>query len=208
MRRSSIPEATSIGTDCDQYKPHYQSLMAFKDYKNQYLNTDSVGNYMSSTLASDLNNTTPNRTPAQMQQAVQENLSNLQNLETLVYGMTRCIQKDILQRSERVGDIYKLQSKLNTEEAAANDMELIAKTAKERASRLDHPYSQITRHETWFPLGRPLREGSVPVLLSISILFLILSLGMFLRMISTDFRFESDILTRLFPSYFQTKFIQ
>lgn len=207
MRRTTTTPDIPISRDCLGYRPHYKSITAYKDYKNTYLNTDSIGNYISTTLGSDLAGNTPNRTRPEMEQTVQSNLSDLQNLETRVYGMTRCIQADIIQRSERAGDLYSLQNKLSAEEAQANDMEIVAKNAKERAKRLDQPYSQTTRHETWFPLGRPIKAESVPVLLSISIVFLTLSLGMFLRLIATDFRFESGILTYLFPSVFQTKFI-
>lgn len=207
MRRTTTVEDIPISQDCRTYRPQYRSLAAFRDYKNAFLNTDVIGNYISSTLGSDLAGNTPNRTVAEMQQAVQDNLSNLQNLETRVYGMTRCIQADIIQRSERAGDLYTLQNKLTAEEAAANDMELVAKNAKERAKRLDQPYSQTTRHETWFPLGRPIKAESVPVLLSISIVFLTLSLGMFLRLMATDVRLESGILSYYFPSVFQAKFI-
>lgn len=198
MRRSTTTQDIPISSECSGYRPHYKSLTAYRDYKSTYLNTDPVGNYISTTLGSDLAGNTPDQTVAQMQQNVQSKLSDLQTLETRVYGMTRCIQADIIQRSERAGDLYTLQNKLTAEEKEANDMELIAKNAKERAKRLDQPYSQTTRHETWFPLGRPIKAESVPVLLSISILFLTLALGMFLRLASIDFKIIFPDVSSLF----------
>lgn len=202
MRRSPTQSTTTYDPGCDTYRPNYQTLTAFSDYKSTNLNTDPIGNYISTSLSSDLAGNTPNRSVAEMQMNVQTNMTELQNLETKVYGMTRCLQAEILQRSERAGDIYKLQEQLTQEEKDARAMELTAKDAKERAKFLEDPYSKTTRHELWFPLGRPLKMESVPVLLSISIAFLVLALGMFLRMMSVELRLTSPWLSALYARFF------
>ena len=193
MRRS-VKTTPTTDTSCNSYRPFYQTLTSYNEYKTSNLNTDALGNYISTSLQSDLASNT-----AESQQSIQTNLDALQNLELKVYNMTRCVQAEITQRSEKAGDIYKLQEQVTLEEANAAAMEQTAKEAKERASLLDKPYSKTNRHELWLPLGRPLKPESVPVLLSISILFLILSLGMFLRLVSTEFRFTSPFLAYVFP---------
>jgi hypothetical protein len=56
------------------------------------------------------------------------------------------------------------------------------KSSKERAALLRDPYSETTVWESWFPLGRPLEKSSVPVLWTMALIFLVVSLGLFLYM--------------------------
>jgi hypothetical protein len=56
------------------------------------------------------------------------------------------------------------------------------KSSKERAALLRDPYAETTVWESWFPLGRPLEKSSVPVLWTMALIFLVVSLGLFLYM--------------------------
>ena len=202
MRRS-VPSYTSSDTGCELYKQHYQTITAFNDYKTNNLSTEAVGNYISTKLGSDLAGNTRDLSAEEMQENIQTNLDLLQTLELKVYNMTRCLQKEITERSERAGDIYRIQDELTQEEKEAKGMEQTAKEAKERAKLLNNPYSKTNRHELWFPMGRPLKPQSVPVLLSIAIFFLILSLGMFLRLANIEFKLVSPLFAYVLPQRYR-----
>lgn len=193
-----------LNSYCEQYRPFYQTLAAYTTYKANELNTDSLGAYISSGgLQSDLEGKTPDLSPAQMEERKQQNFTKLEQMENKMYYMNRCIQNDITQRSERAGEIYKLQDQVTEEQKKADEMEKTATDAKERANFVEHPYSKTSRHETWFPLGRPLKKESVPVLLSFAIVCLVLSLGMFLRQLTIQFHLESPFLAQFIQSVTQ-----
>jgi hypothetical protein len=54
--------------------------------------------------------------------------------------------------------------------------------AKQRVESIRNPPADVSYLGTFVPFGRPLRSDSVPVLLSISLVFLILALGMLLNL--------------------------
>ena len=54
--------------------------------------------------------------------------------------------------------------------------------AKSRVESIRNPATNITRYGTTFPLGRPLRSDSVPVLFFFTFFFLLLTIGMILNL--------------------------
>lgn len=117
-------------------------------------------------------------------------LSNLQLAESNLSATIVCLNKDILQRNTEASKIYTLQQEIEEKRKEAELKKQGLDEAKERSSLLENPYSKTTWWEAWFPLGRPIRKENVPVLLSISILMLVLSLGMFLKLAGFELRLE------------------
>jgi hypothetical protein len=118
-------------------------------------------------------------------------IDNLRLAENTLASHIQCINKDIIQRNDYSSRIYSLQQELEQTRKQAAEKKEIVKEAKERSAQLENPYSNTTWWETWFPLGRPIQKESVPVLLSISILMLVFSLGIFLRFAGMELKFES-----------------
>jgi hypothetical protein len=175
---------------CGEFRPNYQSMSSFLTYKTNQLDTNNLATYVGGILESDLQGGGTPEQRAAAQGRVNQNLDTLRLLEQKVASMSKCIQQDIIQKQTYSGKLYSLQQEIEEKEKGVNDMEQTAKEAEERAELLDKPYSKTTRWETWFPLGRPLRSESLPVLLSFALLFLTLSLGMFLRLASIQLRLD------------------
>jgi hypothetical protein len=186
MKRVKTSPTPPGGQTCAQLRPQYASMETFLKYKDSNLNTDQLATYVGGILASDLQNTgTPNE-QAEKQARVTMNLGTLRIFEQRTADMLKCVQQDIIQKQTYSGKIYSLQMEIEDKQKEVTAMESTAKEAEERAELLDKPYSKTTRWETWFPLGRPLRAESLPVLLSFALLFLTLSLGMFLRLTGVE----------------------
>ena len=188
MRRVTAVAADTATPTCVNLRPSYQSMEKFLRYKDTTLNTDDIATYVGGLLASDLQNKGTPQQQAGAQQRVNENLGKLRVLEQNVANMMKCVQNDIIQKQKYSTKIYNLQSEVQDKQAEVDSMEKVAKEAQERAQLLENPYSKTTRWETWFPLGRPLQQTSLPVLLSFALLFLVLSLGMFLRLAHVDLK--------------------
>ena len=188
MRRvqNTLPDTAT--PTCQNLRGSYQSMERFLTYKDTRLNTDDIATYVGGLLASDLQNKGSPQQQAAAQQRVNVNLGKLRVLEQNVASMTKCVQNDIIQKQKYSVKIYSLQSEVQEKEAEMDSMKKIANEAEERADLLEKPYSKTTRWETWFPLGRPLEQTSLPVLLSFALLFLVLSLGMFLRLAHIDLK--------------------
>lgn len=100
--------------------------------------------------------------------------------------MLRCLQGTIMNKQAKMAQIYDLQKQLTEKEQEAKEKETIAATAAERAESVQEPYAKTTRWESWFPLDRPMRQLSIPVLLGISVFLLVMSVGIFLRLASIE----------------------
>ncbi len=195
MRRVK-PSTPETGT-CSGIRQNYQTMERFLQFKEASpLNTTDLGVYISGQLETDIRNQGTPQEQAQMQARLNEFLAKLRLSEQSVADYTKCVQQDIIKKQQYSSQIYSLQKEVEENQKELESLEQTAKEAKERAKLLEDPYTKTTRWETWFPLGRPLEQNSLPVLLSIAILSLVRSLGMFLRLASIDLKlhwFDSGV---------------
>ncbi len=190
MKRVKTTPEESGGATCRELRPNYASVESFLKYKESNLNKEDLDVYVGGLLASDLQNRGTPEEQAQAQGRLTTNLGTLRILEQKTATMMKCVQQDIIQKQNYSGKIYNLQMEIENKRKDVTSMETTAKEAEERAELLDKPYSKTNRWETWFPLGRPLQKESLPVLLSFALLFLTLSLGMFLRLVGVQLRID------------------
>jgi len=180
-----------LSNDCSALRDKYSSLEAYQAYKEanpDTFNVDTLASYVNGGgLDADLR-----KNDAAAQQNVSRNLVSIQLKENKINEILKCITGDISVLQNEGGKIYDLEKTLSEKTKEANLKEEIAKESKERAKLLETPYNKTTVWEAWFPLGRPLQKESVPVLLGISIFFLIFSLFMFLRLASIELQFKAE----------------
>ncbi len=187
MRRvRPTPTDTS---NCSSLRPNYQTMERFLQYKESSpLNTTDLEFYVGGLLEMDLQNQGTPQEQAAAQARLNDNLGKLRLAEQTVLNMTKCVQQDILSKQNYSGQIYSLQQEIEQKQEEVDSLEQTAKEAKERAQLLENPYTKTTVWESWFPLGRPLEKTSLPVLLSVALLLLVLSLGMFLRLANIELK--------------------
>jgi hypothetical protein len=202
MRRTEYYSCPQPPSTCANVRRNYSTDLKFREYKEANLNIDELGNYVSGgNLSRDLGSKKNSA-----KQRLQSYFTTLQMVEAKVQSMMKCLQSDIIERQCHAGKVYSIQEEIQTAKKEAEETAQVAKDAKERADLLRDPYTKTTRWELWFPIGRPLQKESVPVLLSVAILLLVLSLGMFLRL--TTFGFTFGRLPQQiggFSSYLSTK---
>jgi hypothetical protein len=176
-------------TNCSSLRPNYQTMERFLQYKESSpLNTTDLEFYVGGLLEMDLQNQGTPQEQAAAQARLNDNLGKLRLAEQTVLNMTKCVQQDILSKQNYSGQIYSLQQEIEQKQEEVDSLEQTAKEAKERAQLLENPYTKTTVWESWFPLGRPLEKTSLPVLLSVALLLLVLSLGMFLRLANIELK--------------------
>jgi hypothetical protein len=186
MRRSvTVPKEDM---NCNDKRLNYKSMADYERFLKGQLQgyVDAIGGYNGGRIDELKNSNKPEENALYFSA-----LENLQLAETTLNSYIQCINKDIIQRNDYTSRLYTLQKEIEGVRKEAEDKKLIAKEAKERSNQLQDPYNNTTWWETWFPLGRPLRKESVPVLLSVSILMLVFSLGIFLRYAGMELKFES-----------------
>jgi hypothetical protein len=113
---------------------------------------------------------------------ISQKMNELKTLERDVQSVLGCLQKEIVQRENISSDIYDLHQQMKEKNKQVITKDINVKSSKERAALLRDPYSETTVWESWFPLGRPLEKSSVPVLWTMALIFLVVSLGLFLYM--------------------------
>ena len=172
MRAPVTP--ASLLNECSDIRDKYSSLEAYQAYKEAnptIFNIDTLASYVNGNgLNADLD-----KNDAAAQQNVSTKLTSLQVTENTVNRVLKCITSDISVLQGEGGKIYDLEKRVSEKIKEANEKEEIAKESKERAKLLETPYNKTSVWEAWFPLGRPLQKESVPVLLGISIFFLVFS---------------------------------
>lgn len=118
-------------------------------------------------------------------------LDSLVALENNLNKYLNCINTDLQEYGRQASKIYKYQDELKDKRNDLKKMKEVANEASERVKLVTDPYSQTSYHESWFPLGRPMKKDNIPVLLAFSIFFLVFAFGMFLRLSSLDLQFTS-----------------
>jgi hypothetical protein len=124
---------------------------------------------------------------------ISKKMNELKMLETDVQSVLGCLQKEIVQRENISSDIYDLHQQMKEKKEQVTTKDINVKSSKERAALLRDPYSETTVWESWFPLGRPLEKSSVPVLWTMALIFLVVSLGLFLYMAG----FQLEVVNKL-----------
>lgn len=185
MRRAAVIPTPDAG--CSARRTQYATMAAYestlKPILQQYV--DAIGG-----LTGDQVMQMRDSRDANQNVSYQTALSNLQLAESNLSATITCLNKDILQRNTEASKIYSLQQEIEDKRKEAEEKKQIVSEAKERSSLLENPYTKTTWWEAWFPLGRPIRKENVPVLLSVSILMLVLSIGMFLKLAGFELRLE------------------
>lgn len=119
--------------------------------------------------------------PSSKRDLVNQKLNKLRDTEVKMQQAMKCLNLETNQRQSISSDIYNLNQEAKTKEKEVKTKHENVKAAKERADLLRNPYEETTVWESWFPLGRPLERGSIPVLWFLSIVFLTMSFGLFLQ---------------------------
>lgn len=184
-RATPVP---AMDSTCNDKRLNYKSKADFDRFLKGQLQgyMDAISGYTGDQI-STLKNSKKQNDTIQYLDAV----AKLQTAETIVNSYIKCINKDILQRNDYSSKIYNLQQELESVRKEAEAKKEAVREAKERAAQLENPYNTTSRWESWFPLGRPIQKENVPVLISVSIVMLIFSLGIFLRFAGMELRFES-----------------
>jgi hypothetical protein len=120
--------------------------------------------------------------PQTTSDVISQKMNALKALETEVQSVLGCLQKEIIQRENISSDIYNLHQQAKEKKEQVKTKDINVRSSKERAAVLRDPYAETTVWESWFPLGRPLEKSSVPVLWTMALIFLLVSLALFLYM--------------------------
>ncbi len=200
MRRSvNVPAQDQ---NCSTYRSNYRSMADYERVTKGQLQgyLDVLRGYTGAQIQA-LKNTNNVASTTSYNNALQ----NLQLAENNANIYIKCINKDIIQRNDYASRLYSLQQELEDLRKEVGEKKEIVNEAKERSAQLENPYNNTTWWETWFPLGRPIQKENVPVLLSVSILMLVFSLGIFLRFAGKELRFESINSVNSFVRNFNTR---
>lgn len=124
--------------------------------------------------------------PSSKRDLVNQKLNKLRDTEVKMQGAMKCLNLETNQRQSISSDIYTLNQEAKVKEKEVKTKHENVKAAKERADLLRNPYEETTVWESWFPMGRPLERGSIPVLWFLSIVFLTMSFGVFLQIVGIN----------------------
>lgn len=133
--------------------------------------------------------------PSSKRELIERKLRQLGDAERKMQEAMKCLSLETNQRQSISSEIYNLSQEAKGKEEEVKTKHENVKAAKERADLLRNPYEKTTVWEAWFPMGRPLERGSIPVLWFLSIVFLTVSFGLFLQILGVKLEITSAAST-------------
>lgn len=189
---------------CKSIRPNYTDSSIFNTIKQQTFvdNLEAIGGITGNMYIANKNSTN-----ASSNVKAKDDLAKLIALESILDEYLSCISSDLQEMTRQASKIYSLQDQLKINRKKVSEMKEIAKTAEERSQLVSDPYSQTSYHESWFPLGRPIKKENIPVLVAFSIFFLVFAFAMFLRLSALDLQFVPYVIgqTAFTKNFISTK---
>jgi hypothetical protein len=132
-----------------------------------------------STKQTTLNSITTSSNPTIANQASLNSASNE------IFNMIGCLQEKISRGSNTTNEIQSAQSSIINLNKEILEAETDVDIAKDRVAYLRNPEDRSSYYESWFPMGRPMHNLSVPFFIAINsflVIFIILILFTFMGM--------------------------
>lgn len=102
----------------------------------------------------------------------------LKTLEKQIIDTISCVQHEIRSKRSLPNSNYTLQEEVVALQTKLNGLTDDVHTAKERAQSITNLNQKVNQTESWFPIGRPLQQGSLLALVALSIFFTMMFIGL------------------------------
>lgn len=128
-------------------------------------------------------------TTSNLMNATPFTLETLKSIEKQITDTVSCVQEQIRAKRSLPNSNYTLQEEVVVLQKKLDDASDDVKTAKERAQSITNLQQKVNQTESWFPLGRPLQQLSLFILVGISIFFTMMTIGL----VASYFGFELNL---------------
>jgi hypothetical protein len=119
----------------------------------------------------------------------QTDYNNLVNIATNINNHLKCIKEKYDNANNVANVIAELQSKIDDVQKLIEERKKDVSVAHDRALLVRSPEISRSYYDGWFPIDRPLKHYTIPVLISFSIFLLTLSLFYLLVFLGIHTRF-------------------
>lgn len=103
--------------------------------------------------------------------------SELASLEATIYATVGCLQEKIAGQRTVSSDIATTQTNILKLQDSLQEQQETIQISKDRLSYLKDPEMHVSYYQSWFPMGRPMKEITVPILIGFSTFMTIASFG-------------------------------
>jgi hypothetical protein len=104
-----------------------------------------------------------------------------------------CISSQALSAANIVTDMSMKQSDLDNVKTTIKQRENDVKITQDRANIARNPELTRSYYDGWFPINRPLKHYTIPILIALSIFFFILSFLYFMNLFGIDLQMVVDV---------------
>jgi hypothetical protein len=158
-----------------------------------------------SSIEADLQNTDTfrqwvNRVNTRLQTLSSSTDPTVENINELVYTIAPdvkahqdCISSQALSAANIVTDMSMKQSDLDNVKTTIKQRENDVKITQDRANIARNPELTRSYYDGWFPINRPLKHYTIPILIALSIFFFILSFLYFMNLFGIDLQMVVDV---------------
>jgi antibiotic biosynthesis monooxygenase (ABM) superfamily enzyme len=156
-------------------------------------------------IEADLQNTDTfrqwvNRVNARLQTLSSSTDPTVEDINELVYTIAPdvkahqdCISSQALSAANIVTDMSMKQSDLDNVKTTLKQRENDVKITHDRVKIARNPELTRSYYDGWFPINRPLKHYTIPILIALSIFFFVLSFLYFMNLFGIDLQMVVDV---------------
>ena len=112
-------------------------------------------------------------------------------------GLTRCLQGKLNYYAKGASIPYEI---MDVNESITKK-QVAVQIAKDRAASLQNINSKVSFYQSWFPLSKPLKQSSLPVLIGLTLFMFILLFGYLLALIGIEIKMDFPYIQSVFGIY-------
>jgi hypothetical protein len=109
--------------------------------------------------------------------------------ETDIFNTVNCLQEKVSQLSSTTNTIQKAQQQVLSLNDQIKNEEANVAIARDRVAYIRNPEQHTSFYESWFPMDRPMRTGSVPIFIGVTIFLMIFCLLVILSVMGINVTF-------------------
>lgn len=121
--------------------------------------------------------------------------SALVTAEADIFNTIGCLQEKISQLSSTTNAIQGAQQQVLSLNDQIKNEEANVAIARDRVAYIRNPEQHTSFYESWFPMDRPMRTGSVPIFIGVTVFLMIFTLLIVLSLMGVNITFALPQMT-------------
>ena len=169
------------------------------------LQSQDTFNAWKNATSAELNAISANAQSGNLQPSPAE-AATFSTLSADILNTTVCIQSQLTNLSGTSNQIHSIQEEIMTTKDAITQSEADSSVARDRVAYIRHPERNTSYYESWFPMDRPMRTSSVPIIVGLTVFVILFGILIIMSFMGIDFNIVIHPTLQGLMQYLYTQF--